>query len=185
MKIYGIDIGLSGGISTRYNHWSMPTIDVEDKPAIYINDLCNGKKQYYKSGSKKGEVKRKLKTPAKNHKELDLFELDSIISNHSTVVIETPGISMGNAARSTATTQRNYGKILATLELKHCEIIKVAPMKWKKDLKLSKDKTQSVNMAEMLSGNSFRTARGSLIDGQAEAFLIRHWYVIEEGIDDD
>jgi len=156
----------------------MPTIKSETKPAVLVLAKKDGKKQYYTSGSKAGKPKYKIKTPAKYAAELDVKAISSLIDNESIVVIETPGISRGNAARSTATTNMNYGKILAILELNNCEIIKVSPAKWKKDLKLSKEKIDSILLAEQLSPlSTFRTKRNALLDGQAEAFLIRHWYI--------
>ena len=176
-NIAGVDIGLDGGISYADNHISMPIISIETSPAQYVQDLLNGKKQFYKSGSKKGQVKVKLKKAAKFRRELDLIAIQTIFNECTTVVLELPGISMGNAARSTATTNRNFGKLLAVAELCECEIVTVTAHKWKKDLGLTKDKLECVCAAEKLTDTSFRTLRGALLDGPAEALLIRHWYV--------
>ena len=167
-----------GGISDGSIHYDMQVIKKEIKPARYILDLdSKGKKQYYKSGSKKGEVKMKLKTPAKYKTELDLHAINDLFKTADTIVFESPGISRGNSAASSATTNINYGKLLAIAELCGSNIVTVVPHKWKSDLGLSKNKMESIEMAEELTSKSFRTNRGRLIDGPAEAFLIRYWYI--------
>ena len=177
-KIFGVDIGLMGGISDGLVHNDMPVIKKEIKSARYVLDLdSKGKKQYYKSGSKKGEVKMKLKTPAKYKTELDLHTINNLFKTANTIVFEKPGISRGNSAASSATTNINYGKLLAVAELCGLNIVTIVPHKWKSDLRLSKSKLESIEMAEKLTGKSFRTNRGRLIDGPAEAFLIRYWYI--------
>ena len=167
---------MTGGLASEEDAILMPTITVEVKPAHMVQDLKNGSKQYYKGGPKKGELKMKVKTPAKTRKELDLPTIFEYFSQADTVVFEHPGTSAGNAARATASTNRNYGKLLACAELAKCATITVAPHKWKKDLGLSKDKLDSVKLAESISGMSFRTPRGALVDGPAEAYLIGHWF---------
>ena len=167
---------MDGGLSFDDTHISMPLRTTEVTPARLVQDLLNGKKQFYKSGPKKGQVKMKVKTPAKFQRELDLPYIFDIFKSHSIVVLESPGTSFGNAARSTATTNRNFGKLLACAELAGCCTITVAASKWKKDLGLTKDKLECVCKAEQLTGRSFRTTRGKLLDGPAEAFLIGHWY---------
>jgi len=172
-----VDIGLKGGFAMVDEAIPMPVCKVEVKPARYVQDLLNGKKQYYKSGKNKGEVKMKQKSPAKYEEKLDVSTIYQHFTDVEVVIFESPGTSMGNAARSTATTNRNFGKLLALAELAECQIITVAPHKWKKDLGVTKDKLECVTLAEKLSGLSFRTARGALIDGPAEAWLIGYWYL--------
>lgn len=176
--IAGCDIGLDGGLSDGTTHLSMPTSKIEVKPARYVFDLDQkGKKQYIKSGPNKGNPKQKLKSAAKHIRELDVQSIYNLLKNIDIVIFEQPGNSMGNAARTTATTNRNYGKLLACATLAGCQVETVAPHKWKKDLSLSKDKQQSIDMAQELTGASFITPRGKLLDGPAEAFLIRHAYI--------
>lgn len=176
-KTLGVDIGLSGGISDGKIHHNMPTTTTEIKPAVLILAKKDGKKQYYKSGPLAGQPKHKIKTPAKCKKELDLKAIYKLFLEASTVVFESPGASIGNAAKSTASTNRNYGKLLACAELANCEIVTVTPHKWKADLKLSKDKQESIDMATSLTNHSFVRSTGGLEDGKAEAFLIRYWYL--------
>lgn len=190
MIIISTDIGLSGGISIAFDNkietYPMPTKKILIKPEIRVFDLdSKGKKQFYKGGDRKGEPKTKVKSKAVYKNELDVIEINNIFNklykvSPVTFVFEQPGISAGNAAGATATTNKNYGKLLAIAELS-CnhevdKIVTVAPMKWKKDLSLSKDKLECVVEAEKLTGINFRTPRGSLKDGEAEAFLIGHWY---------
>lgn len=180
MLVIGIDIGKSGGIASGIETIIMPTRKELIKEAITVFDLdSKGKKQIYKSGSKKGEFKRKVKSPAKYSTELDCNAIRKLFDNNEPkiVVIETPGSSFGNAARSSATTNLNYGKILACLETTNCEIVKVHPSTWKKDLSLTHDKALCVDYAEKISGMIFRKDSGTLLDGQAEAYLIRQWYI--------
>jgi len=181
MTVAAIDPGLSGGICLSDNSLHpMPTTTVVDKPARYTLALLNGKKQYYKSGPNKGQPKYKLHTPAKTHRELDTIAIHQLLTNHTHLIIETPGISRGNSARTTATTNRNYGKLLAIAELLQLQTITVAPHKWKSDLNLSKDKQLSLDLASSLLSRQFKSTE----DGIAEAFLIKHWYLTKEQHDE-
>ena len=173
-SVVSVDIGIMGGLALEEDAIPMPIVAIETKAAIMVLDLKNGKKQYYKSGLLKGEARHKIKVPAKYEKRLDLQSIYKYFNQVDVIVLESPGISKGNAANATATTNRNFGKLLACAELASCKIVTVSPNKWKKDLGLSKDKLESVELAEKLSGMSFRTIRGALMDGPAEAWLIGH-----------
>lgn len=176
--IIGIDIGLSGGISDGTNHYDMPTKRIEVKPAVtvFVKDE-KGKKVVYKTGPNKGEFKRIIKTPAKYKEELDVHTLFELLKDADVIVIEGQGTSRGNSAKATRSTSMNFGKILAIAELQYADIHIVSPQKWKADLELSQEKIDSIEMAEKLAKTTFRTDRGALRDGPAEAFLIRHWYI--------
>lgn len=177
-KIIGVDIGLSGGISDGINHYDMPTRRIVIKPArtIFAKDE-KGNKIIYKSGLKKGEFKQIIKTPAKYKEELDVHALSNLLKDTDIIVIEGQGTSRGNSAKATRSTSMNFGKILAVAELQNAKIHIVSPQKWKNDLHLSQEKVDSIELAEKLSGDSFRTERGALKDGPAESYLIRHWYI--------
>lgn len=175
--IFGVDIGLSGGISNGHFHAPMPVKKIETKPAVLVLDKdSKGNKQFYSTGPKKGTVKYRIKSPAKTKAVLDVFELSRFFQPANTIVLEAQGTTYGNSAKSTRTTSINFGKLLAVAELSGAKVITVPPHIWKRDLKLSKDKLESVVMAEQLTGESFRTGRGALLDGKAEAFLIWHWF---------
>ena len=184
--IVSADIGLSGGLSLLINNQlvsciSMPTVKVETKPARYKLDLLNGKKQFIKSGPKKGQAKTVQISAAKHDTHLALNEIKDFFTfsepEKVAIILEAPAMSFGNSASSTATTNQNFGKLLAVAELCNLNIFTVPPHKWKKDLNLTKDKEQCVHYAEQLFNKSFRTQRNSLIDGQAESALIGHWFI--------
>ena len=188
MILYSIDIGLAGGISKFINgvyqdSIDMPVNKIEVKKAKYKLDLLNGKKQFYKSGSQKGQPKMKQVSPAEYRTELDLFKIMDIFKESADknenifVIFESPAKSIGNSARTTATTNRNFGKLLATAELSGAEFDYVVPSKWKKDLSLTKDKKECVEFAEKEFRRSFRTKGGRLLDGQAESALIGKWFI--------
>ena len=188
MILYSIDIGLAGGISKFINgvyqdSIDMPVNKIEVKKAKYKLDLLNGKKQFYKSGSQKGQPKMKQVSPAEYRTELDLLKIMDIFkeladkNENIFVIFESPAKSIGNSARTTATTNRNFGKLLATAELSGAEFDSVVPSKWKKDLSLTKDKKECVEFAEKEFRRSFRTKGGRLLDGQAESALIGKWFI--------
>ena len=185
-KVISIDIGLSGGISFFQDNKlvaciSMPTVKVETKPARYKFDLLNGKKQFIKSGPNKGQAKMIQISAAKYDTHLALNEIkDSFTFSEPedvAIILEAPAMSFGNSASSTATTNQNFGKLLAVAELCNLNIFTVPPHKWKKDLNLTKDKEQCVKYAEKLFNKSFRTQRNAMLDGPAESALIGHWFI--------
>lgn len=74
-----------------------------------------------------------------------------------------------------------FGKILAALEIRGIEIKLVRPGIWKKALNLPKEKEAAVARAESLEPRiEFRTPRGRLLDGKAEAFLIAFYGMMKE-----
>ena len=177
--IVSVDPGLAGGLSLFQDNnlvacISMHTVKVETKPARYKLDLLNGKKQFIKSGSNKGKPKMIQVSAAKYDTHLALNEIKDFFSfsepENVAIILEAPAMSFGNSASSTATTNQNFGKLLAVAELCNLNIFTVHPHKWKKDLNLTKDKEECVKYAEQLSGKSFRTDRGALKDGPAESF---------------
>ena len=177
--IVSVDPGLAGGLSLFQDNKlvaciSMPTVKVETKPARYKLDLLNGKKQFIKSGSNKGKPKMIQVSAAKYDTHLALNQIKYFFSfsepENVAIILEAPAMSFGNSASSTATTNQNFGKLLAVAELCNLSIFTVPPHKWKKDLNLTKDKEECVKYAEQLSGKSFRTDRGALKDGPAESF---------------
>lgn len=192
--IVSADIGLAGGLSLFQNNnlvevIDMPVKKIEIKPARYKFDLLNGKKQFIKSGPNKGKAKMIQISAAKYDTILDLQKIKSFFTflepEKVAIVLEAPAMSFGNSASSTATTNQNFGKLLAVAELCNLNIFTVPPHKWKKDLGLTKDKQQCVSFAEQLSGKSFRTGRGALKDGQAESMLIGHWFINSQGNKDE
>ena len=182
VRVLGIDTGLTGGFCfSDKSTIPTPIRKVETKKAIYVQDLLKGKKQYYKTGKRKDELKLKIKSPAKYKTELDIIKINNLFTNFTHLVIEQPGTTRGNAAKATATTFTNFGKLLAIAELHKLDITVVPAQKWKKDLGLkTKEKLEAVELAEKLSGLSFRTSKNALKDGEAESFLIRYWYIEQQ-----
>ena len=178
--IISIDIGLDGGIYKNGIAYPMPTTEIILKAPVMVQALDKaGKKVIIKSGPDKGKVKMKIKTPAVTKRELDVFKIQELFesNNKQTIVLELPGNSIGNSARSSSTTDRNFGKLLAIAELSGANVVTVPANQWKKALSsLSKDKIDSVNLAEQLSGASFRSPKNKLYDGLAEALLIGYYY---------
>ena len=184
--IVSVDPGLAGGLSLFQDNKlvaciSMPTVKVETKPARYKLDLLNGKKQFIKSGSNKGKPKMIQVSAAKYDTQLALKEIEDFFlfsePEKVAIILEAPAMSFGNSASSTATTNQNFGKLLAVAELCNLNIFTVPPHKWKKDLNLTKDKEQCIKYAEQLFNKSFRTQRNAMLDGPAEASLIGHWFI--------
>ena len=192
--VVSADIGLAGGLSLFQDNnlitvIDMPVKKIETKPARYKFDLLNGKKQFIKSGPNKGQAKMIQISAAKHDTVLDLKTIASFFTfsepEDVAIILEAPAMSFGNSASSTATTNQNFGKLLAVAELCNLNIFTVPPHKWKKDLNLTKDKEQCVKYAEQLSAKTFRTTRGALKDGQAESFLIGHWFINSQGNEDE
>lgn len=184
--IVSVDPGLAGGLSLFQDNKlvaciSMPTVKVETKPARYKLDLLNGKKQFIKSGSNKGKPKMIQVSAAKYNAHLALNEIKDFFlfsePEGVAIILEAPAMSFGNSASSTATTNQNFGKLLAVAELCNLNIFTVPPHKWKKDLNLTKDKKECVEFAEKEFRRSFRTKGGRLLDGQAESALIGLWFL--------
>ena len=187
--IVSVDPGLAGGLSIFQDNQlisciEMPTVKVETKPARYKLDLLNGKKQFIKSGPKKGQAKMIQISASKYDTRLALNEIKDFFTfsepENVAIILEAPAMSFGNSASSTATTNQNFGKLLAVAELCNLNIFTVPPHKWKKDLNLTKDKEECVRYAEQLSSKSFRTERGALKDGPAESMLIGHWFITSQ-----
>ncbi len=190
MNIIAIDPGLTGGISSittepysLQHSLPMPIRKIEIKKKIMIQDLLDGKKQYVKSGINKGKVKMKMKSKAKYKTELDTVYLLSIFKKADIIVIEQQNPRPGNSAASSASTMKNYGKLLALAEVSEAELVLVAPMTWKKHYGLNlkpaekklltptEYKKLSIDKAHKLSG--FRTSS----DGIADSICIGYWYI--------
>lgn len=177
--IISIDIGLDGGIYKNGIAYPMPTTEIILKAPVMVQALDkDGKKVIIKSGPDKGQVKMKIKTPAVTKRELDVFKIKDLFESNDkhTIVLELPGNSIGNSARSSSTTDRNFGKLLAIAELSGANVVTVSANQWKKALNLSKDKIDSINLAEQLSGALFRSTKNKLYDGLAESLLIGYYY---------
>lgn len=87
------------------------------------------------------------------------------------------GTQRGQGAASAFTTGHNYGLIKGVLAALGIPYALVASSKWKRDFGLSKDKSQSRQLAmrKWPEGRSLRGVRGGIKEGRAEAALIALW----------
>ena len=89
-------------------------------------------------------------------------------------------MSIGNSSRSTASTNRNFGKLLAIAELSNIPIIQVPPHVWKGALDLGRDKQVAIDFTQELLTNCSLTANQSTFtsaeDGLAESVAIAYYY---------
>jgi hypothetical protein len=185
MMLQGWDCGLSGAVATFVNDKfqyfeDMPIRKVITREKIMQFDLKDGKKQIIKSGPNKGQAKMKVRRPEKTKNELDTKRIMSLMSKADVIVIERQNPRPGNSASSSFTTGVNFGKLLACAELSGAKIVLVNPNTWKSYLGLSQNKLDSVEMAERLTGESFRTERGRLQHDASEAMLIGHWFLTKD-----
>ncbi len=184
MNILGCDIGLDGGFALYENNTFIagqitPTVRIETKPKIEIFDLDystskTGKKQYYKSGSRKGEPKMKMKSPAKYKKELNIKAIYDIFKEQDIIIFEDQGTSFGNSARTTKTTARNYGKLLALAELSKAKIVIVQPQTWKKHFKLDMTPSEKKEL-------TYKEYKNISIQ---KAYDLTEWHTSYDGISD-
>ncbi len=201
MKILSLDPGLTGGfaifstdkeLSQDPNGFMaaaiMPTNRIETKAKQMQLDLDysttkTGKKQFIKSGPNKSQPKMKMKSPAKYKKELDIKVLYKLFKEQDVIIIEKQNPQPGNSAASSASTMRNYGKLLALAELSEAELVLVAPMTWKKHLGLSLTPAEkklmtpkeykNLSLAKAYNLSQFNTS----YDGISDAICIGYWYL--------
>ena len=201
MKILSIDPGLTGGltefdtsIANQYNNggflsgFSMPTNRIEIKAKQMQFDLDysttkSGKKQFIKSGPNKGQPKMKMKSPAKYKKELNIKYLYDLFKAQDIIVIEKQNPQPGNSAASSASTMRNYGKLLALAELSDAKLVLIAPMTWKKHFGLALSQVErklmtpkeykNLSIAKAYELSQFNTS----YDGISDSICIGYWYL--------
>ncbi len=201
MILIALDPGLAGGIATfesdsyktlvLKNAGIMPTIKIETKAKQMQLDLDysttkSGKKQFIKSGPNKGQVKMKMKSPAKHKVQLNTGHIYNLFKEADVIVLENQNPMRGNAAGASATLMKNYGKLLALAEISRAKLIIVQPQTWKKyyGLTLTKEekktitptkyKQMSIMKAYMLS--SWNTS----YDGVADAICIGNYAIEKE-----
>ncbi len=163
----------------------MPIKKIETKPARYVYDLKDGKKQYFKTGSRKGEPKMKLKTKAKYKTELDTAAIFNLLDMSDIIVIEKQGIRPGNSAMSSASTMIGYGKLLALAELSEAFIYIIQPQVWKKHFglnlnqlerkKLTSTEYKKLSIPIAYEKSGIRTSK----DGEADAIVIGYYFIEE------
>jgi len=201
VKILSIDPGLTGGLAEFDTNISstinpdgfiggqiMTTIRIETKAKQMQLDLDysttkTGKKQFIKSGPNKDKVKMKLRSPAKYKNELNIKYLYDLFKAQDIIVIEKQNPQPGNSAASSASTMRNYGKLLALAELSDAKLVLVAPMTWKKHLgldltaeerkRITPKEYKDLSIHKAYSMSNFNTS----YDGISDAICIGYWYI--------
>lgn len=96
-------------------------------------------------------------------------------------VVEEAAPRPGNSSRAIATSQRNYGALLAVIGLANVPVRIVRPQTWKKAMRLNQDKNKSRRIAQSLFpavSDRFRRAKD---DGRAEAALIALYWAEKTG----
>ncbi len=163
----------------------MPILKIETKPKREIQDLKDGKKQYIKSGPNKGNLKMKLKSPAKYKTELDVKFINNLFSSlepDDYIVIEVQNPRPGNSAMSSASTMKNFGKLLALAGISNATLVLITPQSWKAYYGLTVDKNQKqkitpkqykdISIAKALELSNIKTKK----DGIADAIIIAYWF---------
>jgi hypothetical protein len=120
-------------------------------------------------------------------KDLDVDMIYRIINgwNNPICIIEKSQAMPKQGVKGVFNYGVGYGKLIAILELSDIPYQEVQPQKWKKEFSLinkkgasKKDKRHSVRMAEKLFPEvkgQFKTKRGRLKDGMAEALLMAEY----------
>ncbi len=166
----------------------MPTNRILIKPRQVQFDLDysttkSGKKQFIKSGPNKGQVKMKIKSPAKYKHELNIKYLYDLFKAQDVIIIEKQNPQPGNSAVSSASTMRNYGKLLALAELSEAKLVLVAPMTWKKHfgLALSKQERKLMTPKEYKDLSIYKAYElsnfNTSYDGISDAICIGYHYI--------
>ena len=152
--ILGIDPGLSGGFAVWkdgkiVDAWNTPTFTV---------------------------VRNR-----KNRRELDCDQIGKIIAIASMsrpspiAVIEQQQAYRGQGVSTTFTTGKNYGILIGLLEGLDIPFEVVSPIRWKKALKLGKDKQLSFDLGNKLFPDATHFWTRKKDDGVVEAALLAHY----------
>lgn len=93
--------------------------------------------------------------------------------------VEASQVMPGQGIKSGFTYGKGYGEIIAVLKILEIPFQEIHPLTWKKEFKLiKKDKAESIKVAEQMYPSvtiPFKTERGKLLDGRAEALLIAEY----------
>lgn len=122
---------------------------------------------------------------------VDISTLQTIIPSQCTVMIEEiaprPGNTMSGAVKSAI----NWGLIVGQLKTRGIPVLTVKPSAWKKAMALKAPDKSSLRerkelavkkAEEIFPTNEFRTVKGALRDGHAEASLLAwHLFTMRRG----
>lgn len=147
MNICGIDPGLQGALAYISHNGKATVMDMPLMPGMH------------------------------NSKIIDHTAITDILVNmwyfpNLTIIIERPTWRPRNGARQTMTTWFNYGRLTAACE----DWGEVQPAVWKKQMGLSQDKADSLEMARDLFPNLGSMLQYKKNHGRAEALLIAEWF---------
>ena len=154
----GIDPGRKGGYAMLDPNGDI--LDAGDLPYGY-----DGLNQDRLNGPVMAELVRQLFT-----------RLPDLVSR--VFAIEHPLARSGESDWGHLRSGTNFGKLIMLAEISDADAVYTPmPHTWKQNMRLSADKTQSVERAELLfpEFTGFRGPRGGLRDGIAEAALIAEW----------
>lgn len=119
--------------------------------------------------------------PIRDDGEIDTEHIFKMIGIADVVYIEQAQAMPKQGVVGVFTYGYGFGKVVAAFELHKMKIKFVRPAVWKKKMKLGRDKSSSVSLAEkLLPGHVFKTKRGRMLDGQAESALIAIYGMMEE-----
>lgn len=201
-RICSVDCGLTGGVALFIGSDLVKAIDMPitriciQEALTQLKLDSQGKKQYYKSGANKNKPVTKIRRPAKYKNIIDVHALSLMFVNCDIVVIEQQNPRPKDGAKAAFTTGTNFGRVLAAAEVENKTVEIVAPQTWKAALHITMSKEEketvgsklvtktlkakAVSLATHLYPkweNSFKTERGALKDGIAEAVLIGHHHI--------
>jgi hypothetical protein len=184
MIIVGIDPGLKGGIAIINSEspntptvYPMPLRQAETKVKKKIKTLTKKEKLARKGG--KTIFKMKKVVDSKAFFDI-LYEVIMATRDIDLVLIEKPLTFATESRQATATTERNYGRLLGILEfvLPLEGIKEIAPLEWKNYFDLSADKEEAIaKTKELFPVTNLKASSRSRTDsdGMAEALLIAEY----------
>lgn len=158
MRILGIDPGLSGGVA-------LVNFD-QERQNIVTGFLMPTQEVVAPKGKKRRSV--------------DVYHLSRLIDAQQqediihAAVIERVGAMPGQGVASTFNFGRAFGSVEGVVAANFIPIVYAAPAKWKKEMRLSKDKGASLKLASETfpTSNLFQLKKN---DGIAEAALMAVW----------
>lgn len=149
--IIGVDPGLSGGIAVFYpRRMELVTCEIPT-----------------------------LKSGVKNKKEVDIYSVCDFLDIwekpvHCRAVIEKVSAMPGQGVTSMFNFGQSYGIMKGLLAAHRFPIEYISPQKWKRDLKLGKNKDESRELASRIFPDNSKDWKLKKHDGRAEAALIAY-----------
>lgn len=145
--IVGIDPGLSGAITF-----------IREDGALSVVDMPTAIKTV--SGKKKRSIDR--------NRLREIFDRDDILH----VIMELQGTRPGQSAQSTVSTSRHFGLLEGVVLANYHPYTIIAPLTWKKALRVPKDKKESMARASELMPRCAHKWANAGHDGRAESAML-------------